>query len=213
MEKLQPLITHRFWVLFGLALLVPLVSWFLYNGAMQEQIQGREDVLKSEFSKAGQGAKAPNESWIAGAKKLNELHGAAYDRSAQKLWLDQQNGDSMFWPKRMLPYVKNLSFGQSFEGSDTGGLTIYKTEYERQHEKRVLTQINTYRDGKGLCEVNTAAIHRVPAGTWNGLPTWEQVWDAQEDEWLVAQLLKSIDKVNSEAAARSITEAPVRQLH
>ena len=91
MEKLQPLITHRFWVLFGLALLVPLVSWFLYNGSMQEQIQGREDTLKSEVSKAGQGAKAPNQSWIAGAKKLNELHRAAYDRSAQKLWLDQQN--------------------------------------------------------------------------------------------------------------------------
>ena len=213
MEKLQPLITHRFWVLFGLALLVPLVSWFLYNGSMQEQIQGREDTLKSEFSKAGQGAKAPNQSWIAGAKKLNELHRAAYDRSAQKLWLDQQNGDSIFWPKRMLPYVKNLSFGQKFEGSDTGGLTIYKTEYDRQHEKQVLTQINTYRDGKGLCEVNTSAIHRVPAGTWNGLPTWTQVWDAQEDEWLVAQLLRSIDKVNTEAAARSITEAPVRQLH
>lgn len=212
MEKLQPLITHRFWVLFGLAVLVPFISWFLYNGGIAETIQGREDTLKSEFTKAGQGATTPNEAnWINPAKELNKLRQADYDKAAQKLWLDQQNGTAMFWPKRMLPYVKDLAFGQAVEG--TGGLTIYKSEYDRQHKNRVLSQISTYKDGKGLCEVNSSMVHRVPEGTWGGLPTWEQVWNAQEDEWLVAQLLTSINKVNTAAAARSITEAPVRQLH
>jgi hypothetical protein len=215
MEKLQPLITHRFWVAFGLALLVPFVSWWIYNGSIQETISGRVSTLDSEFNKAKLGADTPNKTWYDGAAKLNEYEQGQYSQAASKLWLDQQNDEAMFWPKRMLSFVRDLEFGQAVEGGrSTEGRTIYQTEYDAQHRKRVLSQIDMYKDGKGLCEVNTTMVHRVPQATMQtSLPTWKQIWNAQEDEWLIAQLLKSIDNVNQNSGARSITESPVRQIH
>lgn len=214
MEKLQPLITHRFWVLFGLGILVPLISWFIYNGSINETIEGRRNDVETAFSTAQKGADAPNQNWVKAAEKVNDGHAEQLERASQKLWLDQQDATSMFWPKRMQPYVRTLGYRQPLEGpQSSGALTIYKREYDRQHETKVLSRITQYEEGKGLMEVNEPMIHRVPEGAWQGrLPTWTEVWDAQEDAWLVAQLLESLENVNKKAGARTIAEAPVRQL-
>ena len=82
MEKLQPLITHRFWVLFGLAILVPLVSWWLYNSDMVKTIDERTSTLNSEFETAGRGRNAPNQNWVAAASATNELNRKSYNQAA-----------------------------------------------------------------------------------------------------------------------------------
>lgn len=212
MEKLQPLITHRFWVLFGLALILPLVSWALDNGDKAQQIEERTTAIRTDFGKATKGGKAPNQQWVTEAGKENTLNQAALDRAAGNLLENQQKGTTRFWPALMKPYVQDLKFGE--ERSDTaksrGAFLIYSNEYESHFRRRVLSEISTYKDGKGLCDVAVSQIHKHSIGP---TPTWPEIWHAQEDAWLVAQLLKSLNRVNEDAGAVTIGEAPIRQLH
>lgn len=221
MEKLQPLITHRFWVLFGLAILVPFVAWFMYNGSIQETIAGRKSTIKGDFTKAKAGGDTPNKEAAEGASSFNEHHESEYSKAASQLWLAQQNDTSMFWPRRMEGFINPpggtpLKFGESPADTNKSlqGKTIYQADYDEQFQQKVMSQIRRYPDKGGLCEVNEAMIHRVPSEMMrSALPDWETIWHAQEDVWLVAQLLKSIDNVNTSAGSRSITESPVRQVH
>lgn len=221
MEKLQPLITHRFWVLFGLAILVPFIAWFMYNGAIQETIAGRKSAIKSDLDKAKVGGKTPNKEAAAAAAEFNKHHEGEYSKAASQLWLAQQNETAMFWPRRMEGFINPpggtpLKFGEAPLDTNKSlqGKTIYQADYDEQFQQKVMSQIRKYPDEGGLCEVNEAMIHRVPSQTMkSALPDWETIWHAQEDVWLVAQLLKSIDNVNTSAGARSITESPVRQIH
>jgi hypothetical protein len=69
MEKLQPILKQKYWICFGLSLVFVLFGWWSASGDLAAKTAERKTSVEGSFSKAGQGATDPNESWVAGARK------------------------------------------------------------------------------------------------------------------------------------------------
>ncbi|MGV2340686.1 MAG UNVERIFIED_CONTAM: hypothetical protein LVR18_44115 [Planctomycetaceae bacterium] len=83
MDKLQPLIKHRYWICFGLATIFVLTAWFLASGKLAAEIDARTASVKSSFDKSGQGKDQPNQKWVEAAKKKNEGDAAGLQKRRQ----------------------------------------------------------------------------------------------------------------------------------
>ena len=72
MDKLQPLIKHRFWVIFGLTF--PIILWAYYSasGKMATATTDREQLLDATYSGVPQGVSEPNQKFAQGAGEINK---------------------------------------------------------------------------------------------------------------------------------------------
>lgn len=206
MDKLQPLIKHRYWICFGLSILFVIVGWWMASGAIAVEIQTRKDLVEKSFETAKQGTTEPNTFWVEQAKKENEEDSAAYKSASAQLL--QRQKDARRWPDVLASDLKGVSYRGEIKNPTTRGrwASIYQNEIER-----LLSIVKPYKNGEGLVVVDTKNITHKPFNSWlSANPSTTEIWDAQEDIWLLQSLLNSIARVN-EGATR-ITESQVRQI-
>ena len=53
MEKLQPLIKHKYWIIGGAALLMPFIGWWLSTGKVAAETQKRWEELTASQRAVG----------------------------------------------------------------------------------------------------------------------------------------------------------------
>jgi hypothetical protein len=83
----------------------------------------------------------------------------------------------------------------------------YKDEVES-----LLEIVKPWKEGKGLVVVDSNRITHRPYNTWRTKnPQSREIWDAQEDIWLLLRLLTSISTANG--TAERITESAVREIY
>ena len=206
MDKLQPLIKHRYWICFGLSLVFVLAGWWMASGAIAVEILARKDAVEKSFEKAKQGANDPNQFWVEAAKKENTKDDAAYKSASAQLL--QRQKDARRWPDVLANDLKGIPYREDVKDSTTRGrwASIYRDEIEK-----LLTIVKPFKNGEGLVIVDTSKITHKPFNSWRtAYPSSTEIWDAQEDIWLLQSLLTSIARVN-EGATR-ISEAQVRQI-
>jgi hypothetical protein len=206
MDKLQPLIKHRYWICFGLSLIFVLAGWWMASGAIAVEILARKDAVEKSFEKAKQGVNDPNQFWVEAAKKENTKDEAAYKLASAQLL--QRQKDARRWPDVLANDLKGIPYRTDVKDSTTRGrwASIYRDEIEK-----LLTIVKPYKNGEGLVVVDTSKITHKPFNSWRtAYPSSTEIWDAQEDIWLLQSLLTSIARVN-EGATR-ITESQVRQI-
>ncbi|MFQ5731394.1 MAG: hypothetical protein ACE5KM_05495 [Planctomycetaceae bacterium] len=67
--------------------------------------------------------------------------------------------------------------------------------------------------GGGQGAAGTGSLPLVPFSVWEARdPSWEEVWRAQEDAWILKMILQSINRVNDHKKAKTIHEASIRQI-
>ncbi|MEY2724579.1 MAG: hypothetical protein RLZZ458_446, partial [Planctomycetota bacterium] len=130
MDKLQPLIKHRYWICFGFVLIFALTAWFLASGSLAAEIDARTASVKSSFDKSGQGKDQPNQKWVEAAKKKNEGDAVAYKNAAKSLRERQVSARS--WPEMIREEMKGIAYQQVIQNQLTREkwASIYRDEVE-----------------------------------------------------------------------------------
>lgn len=209
MEKLQPVIRQIFWVLFGLGLILILWGWYAANSSLSASIE--TETSKVETTKTGAKKNVmgvPNPDWTGEAEKLNEDHAEAFTESAKKLW--EQQLAARVYPDLIAAEINQLRFRSKIADKSLRGIfrTLYNGYFLEQLEVIKPFKPET---GQGLVDVASAQITREDPIKWkNRLPTSQEIWNTQEDIWLVRSILDAIAETNG--AADRIDKAPIRSL-
>ncbi len=208
MDQLKPLIKHRFWICFGLAVIFTIIGWWVASGNIAEATDTRKASVQDSFTKAKQGGTAPNEKWIEGAKLVNDQNVQAYTSSSKSLWLRQKN--ARIWPDDIAAEMQGIAYFDQIPNTVTRGK--WGAGYGKQFDE-ILAIIRPFQrtDGTGLVLVDKQRITHKPYNSWRMKgPLSEEVWKNQEDLWLLKSLLTSLARVND--GANRITEASLREI-
>lgn len=226
MESLQPLITHRFWVCFGLSVVLIPVGWWMGSSSLAKEITKNRDAIEAAANGVPKGADHPNQGWIEGVKKVVDKRKTYHARHAVGLW-DMQESVRR-WPDSVEPAMKGAKyFGP---GNNEDARSTYRTAYYddtiarlykivdpigvNSRSKEVLgldPESGKLTDGKVLFAYET--LPKVEEGFWQTRnPSWTEMWYAQQDTWLLEALLKAVKRVNDRRGAKNIYDASIRQI-
>lgn len=211
MDKLEPIIKNRFWILAGLLLPIAMYGFFSANSKLKAATQSREDALEKILKEIPGGTEDPNEKYSNGLAKINDVYKANVDRSILSIWNIQQK--RMTWPTEVKSYVPE-KFLSDFPYS---GSTAYKRVYEksmRNLQARVQPVMPLARGEEGAVVppnqkvILAASIPQSRFGRFRA--TSEQIWDAQIDIWLLELLFDAVARLNEDKD--SATEAVLRRI-
>ncbi|MCA9083881.1 MAG: hypothetical protein KDA81_07485 [Planctomycetaceae bacterium] len=207
MEKLQPVIKHIFWILFLLATLLIIIGWWMAKGALSTQIETRRSAVDQAFTDAQVNvASVPNSRWTESATVINDAHKKHYDESAMGLWREQL--DARTYPASIRDEMNKLKFGSTIEKKS---LRERFAQLYRRYFIEQVKIIKPFLDGEGLVDISNAKITQEDEQRWaTKRPTSQEIWNAQEDIWLLGSLFHSIAAVNE--GAERIDKAPLRSL-
>lgn len=209
MDKLQPLIKHRYWIIFSLAVIFVLVGWWLASGAIAVATETRRKSVDDSFSKATQGKNDPNAAWVKVAQDRNAVDEKSKMNAAKMLWERQQAART--WPETLAKDFKAVPFQGEVKEVQTR--RKWKRVYKDQIESLLkIVQPYDAKTKEGLVLVTINSIDHKPFTKWRYQdPVSAEIWTCQEDIWLLQSLLTSIARVNGEA--KRITESNVRKIN
>ncbi|MEZ6121744.1 MAG: hypothetical protein R3C49_01055 [Planctomycetaceae bacterium] len=207
MEKLQPVLRQMFWIVFGLFLMLVLWGWYSVSGTLAAAITDRESKVKQAQNDAKQSVSdVPNDRWTQAAAKENEEHEKAFKESAHQLW--QQQLGARVYPARISNELSKLKFQAPIK--DSAVREQFKKLYVKYFEEQ-LKRVNPFINGEGLVQVNRQKITHEDVHKWETVPpTSTEIWNAQEDIWLLGSIYDAIAAVN--AGADRIDKAPIPML-
>ena len=216
MEKLQPLIKHKYWIIGGVALLLPFIGWWVSTGAVAETIEKRWKELSALSVPSGSGT--ANQDYIDRIEEVNKVLDERQTKLATRLYEGQKRLHT--WPGILPKYMKDKKYR---EPADYQALRLYG-RFHLDEIAQMLKDVRQYRQpepvmekGKwvihesGVLEIYEENIPHVDRARWErNPPTSEEMWDTQEDVWLTRAILEAINDVNADAT--KISDAPIRML-
>lgn len=207
MEKLQPVIKQLFWICFGLLVLLAPLGWWKAQGDLSAKIDERSQAVDTAFKDAGKNVvNIPNARWTESAAKMNETHMDSYDRAAARLREDQL--EARVYPKSIRHELNQLRFNSRI--GDPALRERFGDLY-RSYFWEQLQVIKPFIRGEGLVDISQAQITQEDETRWaRNPPTSQEIWNAQEDIWLLRSIYDSIAMVNK--GAERIDKAPLRSL-
>jgi hypothetical protein len=206
MEKLKPLITHHFWILFLVTLCLPPVAWWMTSGDLTAEIQAREETLNGAFDGVSKGLDIPNTDWVQGVQQLIGIRKEQNRLALDRLWQAQMG--LMNWPESVRQYMEMCPYRGELENQRIKEILpdLYRDDYQREVQRVwMLTEPvfdGSVRPAEGapwkVYFPYKTGMPRVPDRKWELLPpTWPEVWNSQEDLWLLSELFKAVQRVNA----------------
>lgn len=207
MDKLKPVLTYSFWIVFVIALLVPVVGWWSTTSALEQETESRISTLNGLNVPP---ADSPNDTWSKQLGQRKDVLRTEYEQARWQLWNAQQ--DLKTWPPIVQKYVKGLGHREPIRDITASGI-YYRESYEDEVEK-VVAIVDPYdpqtEAGKLVIAPKSMPHLFLPQQEWNPYAPSDDIWSAQEDVWLMRSIMKAIANVN--ASAENIAEAPVREI-
>lgn len=191
MDKLQPILKQKFWILLGLAMIISLVGWWMATGSMAATIETRAKAISDAESKTNIGAEVPNDSWSTQLSEINQQQERLVKQSRNWLW--QRQAAVMTWPETILDFVAQTPYRGEFPPI---AREAYRNRYMYQVRDTWLTvrPLEGFPDGSGIVSFPSMNF---PHRKWGDLPpTSQEMWEAQEDLWLYKPILQAIREVN-----------------
>ena len=218
MDKLKPILAQKFWIFFGIVLILPFVGYFMTTGELAAQIKTRMDSLEKTFKDSPTGADSPNDSWSKALQALNDQQ-ALHNRLAnEELWRDQKV--KLRWPDDIAAVMNKAEYFKGVLPEQGGADLGFKYQFDYPGEIRRLWEIvDPLDDGKNLRDSDKrrkvafamSDLHQTNTLRWAELPpTHEDMWDCQEDIWLQTELLQAIARVNANSISQG--DAFVKQM-
>ena len=205
MDKLQPLITHRFWIATGLAIVLGLTAYWLGTS----ELAAETDRLTEEVKRLdpAPGADQPNETWIEQAKEIAAARQAKLDEVANRLAETQE--DLRVWPEGYRGYVEGLDyFGEIGQRGREAYVDYYPGEIDSVRE---VVRPYDPEERDGVVAMRPDVVPAFAYGDWNTtFPMSNTIWAAQEDVWLLRELLARATTINE--GFDSILSAPLKEI-
>lgn len=218
MDKLQPIIKHHFWIVFLIALMLPPIAWWMTTGELAAEISERTSSLDSTFSGIADGRNAANGDWANGVNQLITIRTESNRLALDRLWKAQT--DLMVWPSIVAEDMAKCPYrGEVDDVKVKQVLPAWYREGYEQDVRRVWHIPEPIDDGKTRVDQDAKqkvvfpyeSLPRIAASKWEGLPpTWQEIWNAQEDLWLLSEVLSAVRETNSSTS--SITDSYVKQI-
>lgn len=210
MDKLKPILAQKFWILFGVVLIMPLVGYFMTKGKLAAEIQDRKTKLDSAFTGIPSGMGVPNDSWTKGLNDVNELQKIHNRRANLELWAKQR--ERMFWPTDIAPIMAKAEYFKDLNQEQKGDQVLFKYPLSYPSQRRALWEIvdplddgMNFRDSDKRRKVAFAMadLHHSSNLLKEGFqPTFSEIWAAQEDIWLQTELLNAVKRLNQNAISQ-----------
>lgn len=192
MERLEPVLKQKFWILLGMGILMTVIGWWMDTGTMAATIATRTaDIVSAEGKIPKDGI--PNDQWSSGLAALNVQQDLAVKSATGVLW--ERQHARMTWPETVAEFAWKDGYRLAI---DMAGRQNYRNDYENDL-RRVWETVRPFNriDGTGIVDFS---MSKLPRHVWgNAAPSTEQMWDAQEDLWLLEGLLQLIAEVNGGA--------------
>ena len=218
MDKLKPVLAQKFWIFFGLVLIMPVAGYFMTKGDLAAQIDERWKKLNTTFTDIPAGTDSPNESWSKGLNDLNSQQELLNGQANDALWKAQ--AAKMRWPREIAAAMQQCEYFKSLSPERGGGQVPFKYRLNYTREIRRLWEIvDPLDDAKNLRDSNArrkvvfamSELQQVNPAKWEVFaPEFEELWACQEDIWLQTELLSAVARVN--ANYQSQLDAPIKQL-
>ena len=191
MERLEPVLKQKFWILLGMGILMTVIGWWMDTGTMAATIAARRIEIEGAEKKIPDG-EIPNAEWSNGLDALNRQQDLAVKSTSGVLWEHQRA--RMTWPETVTEFAWQEGYRKPI---DVAGRENYRNDYEND-VRRVWETVRPFNriDGSGIVDFGLA---KLPRQAWNSAPSSDQMWDAQEDLWLLEGLLQLIAEVNGGA--------------
>ena len=237
MDQLKIVLEHKFWILAGLAIILPPIGWWAATSGLADDTTGRMAKIEaSEKSLAGV-KDVPNDKWIQGAKEIGKELTASVAESQQHLYEHQK--PVMKFPPIVQNQLDHCHLKYRQDGSASTDPKV-RTDFQAAKDffvglydldwKTALEIVKPYkiRTGEGLVLLPlliTSTGTDVPLITRHSeVETWRQtmgftagqMYDVEEDVWFLTALLRAIAKVNEgateigNARIKRVTEATLR---
>ena len=200
---------HHFWILLGIAIPMILYGYMAANGALKEATTKREGEIKTVEGAVPTSAN-PNAKFAEGMQLVNDKHKKQVVAAIDGLWKDQAK--RMVWPTHVAAQIP-----KQYRGDITAINTrfAYKSFYPSEFEKVFYSfEPMVPQNIKGTTHTQKVFLEpsalTVATFASQGPPLSEDVWDAQEDLWLLQMLADAIRETNkyadgpSNATVRSI---------
>lgn len=218
MDKLKPILAQKFWIFFGIVLILPVVGYFMTTGELAAQIKSRKESLENTFKGIPSGADSPNDAWAKGLQLLNEQQAMRNRMANEELWRDQK--EKLRWPDDIAAVMNKAEYFKSVLPEQGGSDLGFKYQFDYEKELRRLWEIvDPLDDGKNLRDSDKrrkvafamSDLHQTNTMRWADLPpTHLDIWECQEDIWLQTELLQAIARVNANSISQG--DAFVKQL-
>lgn len=218
MNKLKPILVQKFWILFSVVLIMPLVGYFMTKGKLAAAIDDRWKKLDGSFTSIPPGTGVPNDSWTQRLNDINKQQTLHNTRANQELWVKQK--ERMSWPKDIDPIMAKAGYFQNLTEEQKGDQVLYKYPQSYRSQIRALWEIvDPLDDGTNLRDSDKrrkvafamADLHQSSKmNSENVEPTFAEIWNAQEDIWLQTELLHAIRRMNANGISQG--DAFIKQL-
>ena len=93
---MDQLMTHRFWICFGVSVVLIPVGWWMGSSSLGKEITKNKGEIEAAENGIPKGADHPNPEWIEGLKKVVEKRKGYHQVHAAVLWDTQRS--VMSWP-------------------------------------------------------------------------------------------------------------------
>ena len=191
MERLEPVLKQKFWILLGIGILMTIVGWWMATGTMAATIATRQTEIKAAEGKVPSG-EIPNSDWSVGLAAVNVQQDLAVKSASGILWERQRA--RMTWPET----VAEFAWEKGYQGDiKIAGRSNYRGDYLSDC-RRVWETVQPFNqiDGSGIVDFG---FGKFPHRQWLTAPPAKEMWEAQEDLWLLEGLLQSIAELNGGA--------------
>ncbi len=188
MERLEPVLKQKFWILLGIGIVMTIVGWWMATGTMAATITTRTTDIENAQKKVPSG-EIPNNVWSEGLAAVNVQQDLAVKSASRILWERQRA--RMTWPET----VTEFAWEKGYRGDiKIAGRENYRGDYHNDCH-RVWELVHPFNrvDGSGIVDYS---FTKFPRQQWISAPLAPDMWDAQEDLWLLEGLLQAIAEVN-----------------
>jgi hypothetical protein len=195
MDKLEPILKQKFWIILGLGLIMTIAGWWMGTGSLAATITARRDAIKKAEDAIPSGD-VPNDDWSNKLSQINVRQETMVSQVRRALW--QRQAATYFWPQNVEEFAKDVPYRSEF---NLTARELYRTYYPGNAEE-VWMRVRPIRvDGTGIV---VFPYERMPQKTFGELaPRSDEIWDAQEDLWLLVPILDAVREVNGgEAGTR-----------
>lgn len=190
MEKLEPVLKQKFWILLGVAIIMTFTGWWVATAGMAATIATRTSEIEKSFKAVPQG-QIPGKSWTERLSVINTEQDRSIKTTQLGMWKKQEA--VMSFPEGVKPV--NGYWGKF----STETRQVFRDSYF-EHVVQLWKTVNPIVEetGAGVVKYPLPALFRVLGkGPWpNTPPESEAMWEVQEDMWLVDSLFQTIAAVN-----------------
>jgi hypothetical protein len=228
MDQLKLVLEHKFWILAGLALLLPPIGWYAATDNLATVTAGRFKKIGEDEKRVNDlKAECPNEKWIAGAQEIDRELTNSVVQSQERLYDHQKPAFTL--PPVVKQALEKCKLTYRHEGTmsdDFLNARILFVESYNDEWKSVVRLVKPFNmtTGEGLVVLPDEQTQEGGMTRHGEVDGWRQslgftagqMWEVQEDVWFLRALMEAVARVNEgttelgNSRVKKIIEATLR---